>query len=189
MIFSDLWARYDLLVLGDSALSDADAMSLARAQFARQYPADAARWTLRLARQGTQMLVCGIPSTLLSDLQQLATRTHQRLTHAEPLFAQVFDQRQAELQSYQGWLLLDQPGLLLLAYVERGLLHSLHSQRCDEAQRELSAHQLLTRQAALLNRPAADVRIWSYSGAPLALRQPWHIAQFDRLNIATMEHA
>lgn len=176
--FSDLWARYDLIQLGETELSDEDAMSLARAQFSRHYPgADSAAWPLRLARQDKRMLVAGMDPSLLVAVKQLAAASGKRLVQAEPLFARVFDQHEKELSGADGWILFDEPGMLIAAFMEQGQLLSLHCQRSDEGEREKAAHLLLERQAALLSRPAGEVRIFSYTGIPLALPEPWHGSQ------------
>ena len=173
-IFSDLWARYDLITLGEALLSDEDAMLLARAQFSRHYPGTDA-WPLRLARQGSRMLAAATDPALLAVIQQIASRSGKRLRLAEPLFAHVYDQY--ELAGTDGWVLLDEPGMLVVAFVEQGQLQGLHCQRYDDDRSE-AAHLLLERQAALLSRPANEVRVCSFSGAPLALREPWRTRQF-----------
>lgn len=178
VIFSDLWARYDLITLGEAELSDADAMLLARAQFSRHYPgADSALWPLRLARQGKRMLAVAINPALLAALQQIASASGRRLVQAEPLFTRVFDQHEKEIAGSDGWILLDEPGMLIAAFMEQGQLLSLHCHRCDDG-REEAAYLLLERQAALLSRPSGEVRIFSFSGSPLALREPWRTSQF-----------
>lgn len=178
VIFSDLWARYDLITLGEAELSDDEAMSLARAQFSRHYPgADSTLWPLRLARQGRRMLAVAINPALLAAIQQIASASGRRLALAEPLFARMFDQYAQELQNSDGWVLLDEPGMLIAAFIEHGKLFSLHCQRCDD-EREEAAHLLLERQAALLSRPSGEVRVFSFSGSPLALREPWRTSQF-----------
>lgn len=173
VIFSDLWARYNLITLGEAELSDEDAMSLARAQFSRHYPgADSALWPLRLARQDKRMLAVAINPALLAAIKQIASASGRRLVQVEPLFARVFDQYEKELAGSDGWVLLDEPGMLIAAFIERGQLLSLHCQRCDDG-REEAAHLLLERQAALLSRPSGEVHVFSFSGSPLALREPW----------------
>lgn len=179
--FSDLWARYDLIPLGDAELSDEEAMLLARAHFSRTYPdAGSASWPLRLARQGQQLLIAAANPALLVALKQMATDNGRQFAQAEPLFTCVLDQYARSLSGYDGWLLLDEPGMLIAAYLERGQLLNLRCQRCDDAHED-AAHLLLERQAALLTRPAGEVRIFSCSGRPLALRMPWHNIQFHTL--------
>jgi hypothetical protein len=177
--FSDLWTRYVLIRLGDAGLSDEDALSLARVQFSRHYPgAEAASWPLRLSMQGRQLLVTGIDPVLFNALKELALTAGKRLIRAEPLFGRIFDQYESELAKTDGWVLLDEPCLLLVAYIEHGQLFSIHSQRSEPHEREKSALLLLERQAALIARPAGEVRIFSYSGTPFTLSKPWHTSRF-----------
>jgi len=177
--FSDIWVRYDLIKLGVTEISDQDATSLARAQFSRHYPgADSASWPLRLARQGQQILVAGMNPSLLTALTQMAVKNGKKLVRVEPLFATVFDAHEKEIIGSEGWILFDEPGMLIAVFVEKEQMISLHCQRVEENDRDQSAHQLLERQAALMARPAGKVRIYSYSGVPLGLPEPWHVSQF-----------
>jgi hypothetical protein len=179
VIFSDLWARYELIQLGEAELSDQDLMSLAQAQFSRQYPVgDSAAWPLRLSLQEKRLLIAGMNPALYEAVTKLATSSGKKLAQAEPLFAKMYCQFEKEITKTEGWILLDEPEMLLVAYIEQGQLFSIHSQRCDHSEREKTAKQLLDRQAALISRPAGAVRIFSYSGSPLALKEPWLSSQF-----------
>lgn len=175
--FSDMWVRYDLFSLGKNELSNEDAGMLARAQFASQYPA-AADWPLRLAQQGRQLLVAGINPSLLAAIEQVAADSGCCLTQLEPWFAKVLDSYEKELTKTDGWLLFDEPGMLVVALLKQGELISLYCQHCAEDQRESAARLLLNRQSALLGYPAGEVRIFSFSGNTLALQEPWRCSQF-----------
>jgi Tfp pilus assembly protein PilN len=179
--FSDLWARYDMIPLGETALSDEEAMLLARGHFSNTYPdTGSAAWPLRLAQKRQQLLISAVNPTLLEALKQMTTSSGNQFVQAQPLFIHVLDQYAHNLSSYDGWMLLDEPGLMIAAYLERGQLLNLRCQRCDGAH-ENTAQTLLERQAALLSKPAGEVRIFSYSGRPLPLRMPWHSSQFYNL--------
>lgn len=175
--FSDLWARYDLFSLGENELSDEDTLSLARAQFASQYPA-ASAWPLRLAQQGKQLLVVGMNPALLAALEQVAADSGCRLVQLAPWFARVLNDYEKEIGQEDGWVLFDEPGMLIVALLNKGLLTSMHCQHCDDDQRESTAQLLLNRQTALLGHPAGEVRIFSFSGSPLVLQEPWRCSQF-----------
>ena len=117
--------------------------------------------------------------SLLAALTQMALTTGKKLVRVEPLFAMVFDQHEKEIIGSDGWILFDEPGMLIAVFLEQGQLISLHCHRCEEDDRDQSAHQLLERQAALIARHRGEVRIYSYSGGvPLVLPKPWHVSQF-----------
>ncbi len=176
LFFSDLWARYHLIQLGSAALNDKDAMALARVKFSRCFPgADYALWPLRITRQGERMLLAGMNPALLTSIQHLAASTGKRLAGVEPLFTRIYDRHLHTLS--EGWILFDEPGMLIAAFIEQGLLLSLHCQRISEFERDQAAPLLLERQAALIGRPASEVHLISYSGATFALREPWRIKQ------------
>lgn len=175
--FSDMWVHYDLFSLGENELSDEDAGLLARTQFASQYPA-AADWPLRLAQQGRQLLVAGVNPSLMAAIERVTADSGCRLARLEPWFAKVLDSYEKELVKADGWLLFDEPGMMIVALLKQGVLTSLHCQYCANDLRESTAQLLLNRQSALLGYPAGEVRIFSFSGAPLALLEPWRCSQF-----------
>jgi hypothetical protein len=180
--FSDLWTRYDLIQLGEATLSEQDAISLARTQFSRHYPnSDSDTWPLRLSQQGKRILVAGMNPLLLDAIKQLASTSGKRLVRAEPLFSNVFDQYEKKLATSDGWILFDEPGMLIAAFMEQGQLSSIHSQRCNESDRTEAAQLLLERQAVLIARPAGAVRIFSFADSPLVLNKPWTTSQLHQV--------
>lgn len=179
-VFSDLWVRYDLIQLGPNELSDAEAISLAQAHFIHLYP-DLASWPLRLALQGKQLLVAAMDPAFLAALRESAATMCKRVSGAEPLFSRVFDLHARELSNFDGWMLLDEPGILIAAYIDKGLLLSFRSQFCEDRRAE-AADLLLKRQEALLGKPATrDVRIYSCMDHPVSLGEPWHCKQIATL--------
>lgn len=186
VVFSDLWARYHLVQLGDTVLNEKDAMALARAQFICHYPgADYSLWPLRLAQQGKRLLVAGMNPLLLDAIRQMTISSGRRLVRAEPLFARVFDQYQKELAGSDGWILFNEPGMLIVAFMEKKQFISLHCQRREEGESGKAAQLLLERQAALIDRPAGEVRSFSYYCAPPTLLEPWRVRQLSCISFET----
>lgn len=174
--FSDKWVRYDLVALGKMNLSDAESASLARAQFNEQFP-DALDWPLRLTRHGEQLLVAGINPLLLSAAQQISVDCKYRLNSLEPWFVSMWNKHEKTIRQLDGWLLFEEPEVLLVARIKQGNLVHLHSQPFDDNQRESSAQLFLDRQSALLEHPPGLVHIFTYSGNQLKLKAPWHSVQ------------
>lgn len=179
-VFSDIWVRYDLIQVGVNELSDAEMISLAQAHFTHLYP-DIASWPLRLARQGKQLLIAATDPAFLGALEESANMSGKQMSRAEPLFSRVFDLYAAELSDFDGWMLLDESGVLVAAYVEKGKLLSFRSQLC-ESRREEAAHLLLKRQEALLERTATkEVWIFSCTDHPLSLGEPWRSSRITTI--------
>ena len=172
---SDLWVRFHMIQLSSTRLSEREMLSLARTHFARQYPEIGPdNLTIRLALSGSRLMAAGIESDLLRAIEGVTERTGSKLVRIEPLFSHVFDRFEKILASATGWILLDEPGMLTLACVEKGCLTSLHFHRC-EADQNQSALQLLERQSALLGRQLTEVRVFSVAPRQIHLPAPWRI--------------
>lgn len=172
---SDLWVRSHLIPATAGSLGEDEMLLLAHGHFARQYPQTGQdAWTLRLAQQGPHLLAAAIETALLEAIKASSANSGAKLTRIEPLFCWVYDRFEKALADANGWLLLDEPGMLSLALVTQGRLVSLHSQRCETAQDEV-ALRLLERQSALLAQPSVEVRVVGIEARQIRLPAPWRI--------------
>lgn len=172
---SDVWVRSHLMPVAATGLSESETLLLARTHFARQYPETGQdAWTFRLALQGPRILAAGVESTLLTAVTEITANAGFQLKRVEPLFSWVYDRYAKELADTSGWVLLDEPGMLVLALIEKGQLTNLHWQRCENDQDE-TAVQLLQRQSALLAHRSVEVHAFSVGARAIRLPAPWHI--------------
>lgn len=178
---SDLWVRFEMMPAMPSGLSEDQMLLLARNNFARQYPETGQdRWTYRFAAQGARLLASALESELLAAIEATNASAGARLMRMEPLFGWVCDRFDNGLADATGWMLLDEPGMLSLAFVERGKLTRLHCQRCESDQDEVAV-RLLERQSALHAQQSFEVRVFSVDARRLRLRAPWRIVRHQRV--------
>jgi hypothetical protein len=178
---SDLWVRSHLMPDTSTSLNEDEMLLLARTHFARQYPETGQdHWTFRLALQGTRLLAAGMEPELLEAIKEINASAGAQLSRMEPLFSWVYDRFEKALADTTGWMLLDEPGMLTLAFVEQGRLMSLHCQRCESGQDEIAV-RLLERQSALLAQQSVEVRVFSVDARPIRLPAPWRIVWHRRI--------
>ena len=178
---SDLWVRSHLMPAASTSLSEDEMLLLARTHFARQYPETGQdNWTFRLALQGTRLLAAGMESELLDAIKAMSAAAGARVGGMEPLFSWTYDRFAKTFAGTTGWLLLDEPGMLTLAFVEQGRLMSMHCQRCDDDQDEVAV-RLLERQSALLAQQSVEVRVLSVGARPIRLPAPWRVVWHQRI--------
>lgn len=178
---SDLWVRSRLMPATSTSLNENEMLLLARTHFARQYPETGQdNWTFRLALQGSRLLAAGMESELLQATREISASAGAQLSRMEPLFSWVYDRFEKALADASGWMLLDEPGMLTLAFVEQGKLLSLHCQRCAGEQ-DTAAVRLLERQSALLARPSVEVRVFSIDARLIRLPAPWRVVLHQRI--------
>lgn len=178
---SDLWVRYQMMPATPASLSEDEMLLLARTHFARKYPeAGQDHWTFRLALQETRLLAAGMESELLEAIKETSANAGAKLRRMEPLFGWAYDRFENASADTSGWMLLDEPGMLTIAFVEQGRLMSLHCQRCDSDQDEVAV-RLLERQSALLARQSVEVRVFSVDARLIHLPAPWRIVRHRRI--------
>ncbi len=166
-VFSDLWVRYDMVKLGNGLMDKKDMDLLARAHFASSHP-DCASWPLRHSLCGEYLLMCAMDPELFAAMQALSSDSGASLVRAEPLFSTLFDGASRDLSDFSGWLLIDEPGMLIACWIEKGSPVSIH-QRLAEGDRGEAATLLLQRLSALLGLQSQEVRILSCMEEPIAL--------------------
>lgn len=168
--------RYCLIPVDAAAnLGDAELLALARGQLSRQHP-DTVEWPLRVALQGNILLAAACRPDVMDGLRALADKLGVRLAGVESLFSSLWDRSRVVPEKRDGWLLVEQPGLLVAAFVRAGSLAALHSARLDDDAGAV-ALRLLDRLAALLGVGVKEVTLCSGASNPLELAPPWHIAE------------
>ncbi|MBI2319914.1 MAG: hypothetical protein HYU75_23680 [Betaproteobacteria bacterium] len=173
LALSGTWVRLDLTSLGSASLSDEEMLLLGRAHLAQQFPdAEHDGWSVRIARQETRLLAAGIDARLLASLNESARASGLRLTRIEPMFAWVHDRYRKDFLNAAAWMILVEPGIITTALLERGLLGSVHAQRCDTGDVQ-AVLRLLERQNALLAQPRFDVCVFSVGCRAADFPSPW----------------
>ena len=180
ILLSDLLVRYCLILLDPSAgLADTELLALARGQMSRQQP-DTVDWPLRTSLQGNTLLAATSQPDVIERSCAIAKKSGTRLTGIVPLFSHLWDcTPNTARKARDGWLLLEEPGLIMVAFVRAGRIAALHSARLDEDAAAVAVN-LLNRQSALQGIAAGGVRLISYAKHPVALPQPWHIVELLR---------
>jgi hypothetical protein len=166
-VFSDLWVRYDMVKLGNRLMDNKDMDLLARAHFASSHP-DCASWPIRHALCGEHLLVCAMDPEFFAAMQSLSADSGASLVRAEPLFSTLFDSASRDLSDFSGWLLIDEPGMLIACWIDKGIPLSIH-QRLAEGNHGEAAGLLLQRLSAQLGVQSQEVRVLSCMEEPIAL--------------------
>jgi hypothetical protein len=160
VVLSSHFVRYALLP-PDPALRTAEEWAAyARHRMESVHGHAVADWDLRVAEtgKGGPRLACGVDRALLEALNGRVAEARATLVSVQPYLMAAFNRARPSLGGRSCWLVIAEPGRLVLALIRNGAWHSIRCRNADEGwQRRLP--EILARESAALAlaQPCADV--------------------------------
>lgn len=160
VVLADQLVRYALLPFNRTLKSEEQWLALARHRFAALHGAAAAQWEVRLAETAPAgpRLACAIDRGLLEALASTFAGAGVRLVSAQPFLAVAYNRVRESIGAGSCWLLVEEPGRLTIALVQRGAWTAIRSRRVDERWRRVLP-EILAREAAFLGLEAPCDRV------------------------------
>jgi hypothetical protein len=151
IVLADSFVKY-MLLPWNAALKTADQwLALARHRLATVYGAQAAEWEVKLtatAPQGAR-LACAIERSLVSAIAERCVAARVDLVSVQPFLVAGFNQLRELAGSASCWLVVEEPGRLTLAYLQRGAWIAVRSRRVDARWRSVLP-EIIERESACL---------------------------------------
>ena len=151
VVLADSFVRYMLLPFNPALKREEQWLALARHRLATVYGAQAAQWEVKLsvtAPQGAR-LGCALERSLVEGLAQRCVAARVDLVSVQPFMVAAFNQLSRLAGSGSCWLVVEEPGRLTLAYLQRGRWMAVRSRRVDERWR-LVLPEIIERESACL---------------------------------------
>lgn len=155
VILSNHFVRYALLPWSKALETRADWLALARHRFAGTHGQGAADWELRLSRGAARgaRIACAVPPSLLAALEERIASTGSALVSVQPYLMAAFNRMRRRIGHEPCWLVLEEPGRLLLALIRGGDWQALRGRLVDGADWRSMLDEVLERESALLGLP------------------------------------
>jgi hypothetical protein len=160
VVLADSFVKYMLLPFNPALKSDEQWLALARHRLATVYGAQASEWEVKLtatAPQGAR-LACAIERTLIASLAEMSVAAHVDLVSVQPFLVAGFNQISSLAGAAACWLVVEEPGRLTLAYLQRGAWIAVRSRRVDERWR-MVLPEIIERESACLALPETCTRV------------------------------
>ena len=141
--------------------TDEQWQALARHRLATVHGAAAAEWDVKLAETAPAgpRLACAVDRTLLAELAAAVTAANARLTSVQPFLVAAFNRMRGTIGDGSScWLVVEEPGRLTLAFIQRGVWLAVRSRRVERAWRA-SLPELIERESAFLALSEACTRV------------------------------
>jgi hypothetical protein len=192
LVLSNHFVRYALLPWNKGLRTRAEWDAFARHRLAAVHGSAVESWDLRLTETGPRgpRIACAVEHALLDALDAALEPSGAALVSVQPYLMAAFNRVRRELGNTDCWLVVEEPGRLTLALIERGSWRAIRSRRVDERWRH-SLGEILERESAVLGleHPCTQVAICSHEepdpelGSTLTLRDltlPRGVALDDR---------
>jgi hypothetical protein len=151
IVLADSFVRYMLLAYNPALKTEDQWLAFARHRLSAVYGAQAAEWEVKLtatAPQGAR-LACALERTLIASIAEKCVAAHVDLVSVQPFLVAGFNQISDLAGAGSCWLVVEEPGRLTLAYLQRGAWIAVRSRRVDERWRVVLP-EIIERESACL---------------------------------------
>jgi hypothetical protein len=160
VVLADQFARYALLPHNDAVKSADQWLALARHRFGALHGAIAAEWEVKVTQTaplGTR-LACAIDRELVESLIACFVGEGVRLISVQPFLVAAFNRIRKTVGNGSCWIVVEEPGRLTLALLQRGAWVAIRSRRSDERWRVVLP-EILERESAFLGLDEPCTRV------------------------------
>ncbi len=151
VVLADQFVRYALLPWNAAVKSDEQWLALARHRLAAIHGPVAAEWEVRLAQTAPMgpRLACAVDRALIEALASAFVAINVRLASVQPFLIAAFNRIRRHIGNGSCWLVVEEPGRLTLAFMQRGVWLAIRSRRADPRWREMLP-EIIERESAFL---------------------------------------
>jgi len=160
VVLADSFVRYLLLPFNPALKREEQWLALARHRLATIYGPQAAEWEVKLsvtAPQGAR-LACALERKLIEGFAERCVAARVDLVSVQPFMVTAFNQISRLAGGGSCWLVVEEPGRLTLAYLQRGSWIAVRSRRVDERWR-VALPEIIERESACLALPETCTRV------------------------------
>jgi hypothetical protein len=176
-VIADQFVRYVLLPFNAALRTPEQWMALARHRLAAIHGAAAAAWEVKLTETAPAgpRLACAVDRELIEALAGKCVAAQVRLGSVQPFLVAGFNRIRAQVGNGSCWLVVEEPGRLTLAFIQRGVWLAIRTRRVDARWRELLP-QIIERESAFLalSEPCTRVIVCAQGAFDTAQYEAWH---------------
>jgi hypothetical protein len=165
VILSNHFMRYSLLHWNATLKTEAEWLAYARHRVANVHGHGTEEWAIQVSKTAPRgpRIAAAVDNALLDALEEKIAASGATLVSVQPYLMVAFNRIQPMVGDNWYWLVIEEPGRLTLALIQRGTWHAIRSRRVDESWRT-TLPDILERESAVLGleRPCPQVIICSH---------------------------
>ena len=160
VVLADEFVRYALLPHNDAVKSPHQWLALARHRFGALHGAVAADWDVKVTETGPcgARLACAVDRELIERLATTFASSKVELVSVQPFLVAAFNQIRRRMGNASFWIVVEEPGRLTLALIQRGAWVAIRSRRSD-ARWSALLPEILERESAFLGLDEPCTRV------------------------------
>ena len=187
MVLADQFARYALLPHNDAVKSAAQWLALARHRFSALHGAIAAEWEVKVTETAPlgARLACAVDRELIEQLAGVFVASSVKLISVQPFLVAAFNRIRQTVGNGSCWIVVEEPGRLTLALLQRGAWVAIRSRRSDERWRA-ALPEILERESAFLglDTPCTRVIVCAQGEFDPQMHQAWRAQSLSYRDLA-----
>ena len=160
VVLADQFVRYALLPHSEAVKTREQWLALARHRFGALHGAIAASWDVKVTETAPlgPRLACAVDRDLVESIAVKFVGAGVNLVSVQPFLIAAFNRIRQQVGNGSCWIVVEEPGRLTLALIQRGAWLAIRSRRSDERWRSLLP-EILERESAFLGLDARCTRV------------------------------
>jgi len=176
LVLADQFVRYALLPHNDAVKSPEQWLALARHRFGALHGAAAAAWEVKVTETAPfgPRLACAVDRELIEGLASILVTNQIRLVSVQPFLVAAFNRIRQTVGNGSCWIVVEEPGRLTLALIQRGAWVAIRARRSDPQWRKVLG-EILERESAFLglSQPVTRVIVCAQGEFDVELHSEW----------------
>ena len=160
VVLADQFVRYALLPWNGAVKTSEQWLALARHRFGALHGAAAAAWDVKVTETAPMgaRLACAVDRDLVAEIAVKFVAAGVNLVAVQPFLVAAFNRIRQQVGNGSCWIVVEEPGRLTLALIQRGAWVAIRSRRSDERWR-IALPEILERESAFLGLDAPCTRV------------------------------
>ena len=189
LVLADQFVRYALLPWNGAVKTPVQWLALARHRFSALHGAIAAGWDVKVTETAPlgARLACAVDRVLIEGLAAAFVNAGVNLVSVQPFLITAFNRIRRQIGNGSCWIVVEEPGRLTLALIQRGAWVAIRSRRSDERWR-IVLPEILEREGAFLglDQPCTHVIVCAQGEFDPQMHDPWraHALSYRELALA-----
>ena len=160
VVLADQFVRYTLLPWNETLRAPEQWNALASHRFNTLHGPRAAEWQINVAETAPMgpRLACAVDRALITRLAEIFVKANVRLVSVQPFLVAAFNRIRKSVGNGSCWIVVEEPGRLTLALIQRSMWVAIRSRRSDKTWRNVLP-EMLERESAFLGLSAPVTRV------------------------------
>lgn len=177
LVIADQFVRYVLMPWNEAVKTPEQWMALARHRLNAIHGTAAAGWDVKVTETAPSgpRLACAVDRELIETLAATFAAAQARLASVQPFLVAGFNRIRTHIGNGSCWVVVEEPGRLTLAFIQRGVWVAIRTRRVDGRWR-MVLPEILERESAFLalSEPCTRVIVCAQGAFDTGQYEAWH---------------